>query len=122
MASVILTARFGDGTTGPSSDDLKEALRELYVEDDPSLDEGDYEEHPNTWLEYGYESGDKWTVYLLDVYRGGMVIFSKRDDQDDLDPEFEKRMTGVSQERALELWEALVSGDIDSLMKEAWLR
>lgn len=121
MTTVVLTARFGGGTTDPSSADLKEALRELYVEDDPSLVEEDYEDHPNAWLEYGYESGNKWTVYLLDVYRGGTVIFSKRDDQDDLDPEFEKRMTGVSQERALELWKALASADIDSLMAEPWL-
>ena len=120
MATVQLTSRFGAGTTDPSSGDLKQALRELYVEDHPSLVEGDYEEHPNAWLEYGYENGDKWTVYTVDVYRGGTVIFSRFDDQDDLDPEFEKRMTGVSQERALELWKALASGDIDSLLAKSW--
>ena len=51
-----------------------------------------------------------------------MVIFSKRDDQDDLALEFEKRMTGVSQESALELWKALASGNIDTLMAEPWLQ
>jgi len=51
-----------------------------------------------------------------------MVIFSKRYDQDDLAPEFEKRMTGVSQESALELWKALASGNIDTLMVEPWLQ
>lgn len=60
MAAVTLIARFGNSFTDPSSDDLRQALRELYVEDHPSLVEGDYEEHPNTWLEYGYENGDKW--------------------------------------------------------------
>jgi len=83
--------------------------------------EGDYEEHPNTWLNYGYEDGNKWTVYTLDIYRGGIVIFSKRDNQDDLNPEFEKRMTGVSQESALELWKALASGNIETLMAEPWV-
>lgn len=121
MAAVTLTGRFGGGTTDPSLEDLKEALREVYVEDHTSLVEADYEEHPNAWLEYGYENGDKWTVYTLDVCRSGTVIFSKFDDQDDLDPEFEKRMTGVSQERALELWRTLASSDIDSLMTEPWL-
>ena len=121
MATVNLIRRFGGGTPDPSSDDLKEALRELYVEDHPSLVEGDYEEHPNALLEYGYENGNKWTVYILDVYRSGMVIFRKFDDQDDHDSEFESRMTGVSQERALELWRALASGDIDSLIAEPWL-
>lgn len=122
MAGVYLITRFGAGTTNPSLDDLKEALRELYIENRPSLVEGDYEEHPNTWLDYGYENGNKWTVYTLDIYRGGMVIFSKRDDQDDLDPEFEKHMTGVSQESALELWKTLASGNIEMLMAEPWLQ
>ena len=121
MPKVILIGRFRHATTDPSSDDLKAALRELYVEDHPSLVEGDYEEHPNTWLEYRFENGNKWTVYLLAVYRGGIVIFSKLDDQEDIDPEFEKRLTEVSQERALRLWMALASGDIDSLMTEPWL-
>jgi len=114
MAEVELITRFGGGTTGPSLDDLKEALRELYIENHPSLVEADYEEHPNAWLNYGYENGNKWTVYTLDIYRDGMVIFSKRDDQDDLAPAFEKRMTRVSQEGALELWKALASGNIDT--------
>ena len=122
MAEVDLITRFGGGTTDPSLDDLKAALRELYIEDHPSLVEGDYEEHPNAWLHYGYENGNKWTVYTLDIYRGGMVIFSKRYDQDDLAPEFEKRMTGVSQESALGLWKALASGNIDTLMAEPWLQ
>ena len=122
MVKVGLVTRFGGGTIDPSLDDLKEALRELYIENHPLLDEGDYEEHPNAWLDYGYENGDKWTVYTLDIYRGGMVIFSKRDDQDDLDPEFEKRMTGISQESALELWKTLASGNVDALMAEPWLQ
>jgi len=121
LAEVDLITRFGGGTADPSLDDLKEALRELYIENHPSLVEGDYKEHPNAWLNYGYENGNKWTVYTLDIYRGGMVIFSKRYDQDDLAPEFEKRMTGVSQESALELWKALASGNIDTLMVEPWL-
>lgn len=122
MAEVYLIRRFGGGTTNPSLDDLKEALRELYIENHPSLVEGDYEEHPNAWLNYGYENGNKWTVYTLDIYRGGTVIFSKRDDQDDLAPGFERRMIGVSQEGALELWKALASGNIDTLMAEPWLQ
>ena len=82
MAEVYLMKPFGGGTTDPSLDDLKEALRELYI-DHPSLVEGDYEEHPNTWLDHGYENGNKWTVYTLEISRGGIVIFRKRDDQDD---------------------------------------
>jgi hypothetical protein len=122
LAEVDLITRFGGGTADSSLDDLKEALRELYIENHPSLVEEDYKEHPNTWLNYGYENGNKWIVYTLDIYRGGMVIFSKRDDQDNLAPEFEKRMTGVSQESALELWKALASGNIDTLMVEPWLQ
>lgn len=49
------------------------------------------------------------------------MIFSKRDDEEDRAPEFEKRMIEVSQERALELWQALASGNIEALVAEPWL-
>ena len=42
LAEVDLITRFGGGTADPSLDDLKEALRELYIENHPSLVEGDY--------------------------------------------------------------------------------
>ena len=120
MPSLILTSRFGHGTSSPSEHDLIQALKELYVENHPSLVEADYEEHPNTWLTYGYENGEKWTVYTLDIYRDGTLAFSKMDDQDDDDPEFVKTMNNVKQERAFQLWKMLSNGNVDMLMKEEW--
>ena len=49
MSSVTLTTRYGRGNAQPSDLDLEGALREVYVEDHPSLTEADYEEHPNAW-------------------------------------------------------------------------
>lgn len=120
MSSVTLTTRYGHGNAEPSDPDLEAALREVYVENHPSLTEADYEEHPNAWLVYGKQNSEKWTIYTLDVYRTGKVIFSKMDDQDNDDPEFEKEMASVSYERALELWRLLVHGKTDELILEQW--
>lgn len=120
MSNVTLTTRYGHGNEQPSDADLEATLREVYFENHPSLTEGDYEEHPNAWLVYGEQNGEKWTVYTLDVYRGGMIIYSKMDDQDDDDPEFEKEMKGVSLERALGMWRLLAQGKTTVLLAEQW--
>lgn len=120
MSCLTLTSRYGHGTSSPSERDLKDALKELYLENHPSLVDADYEEHPNTWLTYGYENGKKWTVYTLDIYRDGMVLFSKMDDQDDDVPELEKRMINVNQDKAFQLWKMLSNGDVEMLMNEQW--
>jgi hypothetical protein len=120
VPNVSLTTRFGRGVRNPSDADLEAALTELYVENHPSLIAADYEEHPNAWLEYGYEDGDRWTVHTLDIYRTGVVIFSKLEDQDDDEAVFEKQMNGVDRHSASRLWRTLARGDIEELEKERW--
>jgi hypothetical protein len=58
-------------------------------------------EHPNTWL----SDDDGWTV---DVYEGGLVIFSHEDE--DIG---ERR--GVTREEALEFWLLLQQGRRDEI-------
>jgi hypothetical protein len=120
MSSVTLTTRYGHSHKQPLDADLEAALKDVYVENHPSLTEADYEEHPNAWLIYGEQNGEKWTIHTLDVYRGGTVIYSKMDDQDDDDPEFEKEMNGVSLEHALGLWRLLAQGKTTVLVAEHW--
>jgi hypothetical protein len=117
--AVDLNTRFGGGGRNPSDNDMEAAIREVFHEDHPSLVEGHYAEHPNSWLSFGIQAGEKWTVYLLDLYRGGCLAFSKFEDQDDAEPVFE-RSKHVTEQEALRLWRLLASGDIESLMREDW--
>lgn len=96
------------------------AIREVLHEDHPNLVEGDYAEHPNSWLSLGFQAGDKWTVHTLDLYRSGRMIFSTYDDQDDAEPVFERTRTDVTEHEALRLWSLLASGKIEALMREQW--
>lgn len=99
----------------PSPRDLEDAIREVFHESELGLQEGDYVEHPNAWLTYEFESGDNWVVYCLDLYRKGLIIYSKFEDQDDLSPAFERRCNCISEEDALRYWKCLASGKIEEL-------
>lgn len=118
-SAVDLNTRFGGGGRNPSDIEMTAAIREVFHEDHPSLGEGDYAEHPNSWLSFGVQTGDKWAVHVLDLYRGGRLAFSKYDDQDDAEPVFE-RSKQVSEQEALRLWRLLASGDTESLTREDW--
>ena len=118
--AVDLNTRFGGGGRNPSDSELRAAIREVFHEDHPSLVEGHYAEHPNAWLTYGFQADDKWTVYVLDLYRNGQLVFSCFLDQDDLDPEFERTMDCVTEQEALRLWRLLAAGKIELLTREAW--
>lgn len=117
-AWVILTSRYGGCIRDPSSADLVSSIAELYHEEMVSMTEGDYAEHPNAWLEYGFDEGP---MYILEVYRGGRVVFGQWADQDyesKLAPE--SSMEGVSEKVAVQLWTWLAHGDIDRIKIEPW--
>ncbi len=118
--TMTLNTRFGGGGSNPSWSDLQGALKEVFVEENPHCSEAEYREHPNAWLDYGFQNGDKWTVYTLDVYRTGEVRFTKWDDQDDDAPEFEMKMEAVGLEQASALWRLMADGKLDSLLEENW--
>ena len=81
------------------------------------MTEADYAEHPNAWLRYGFDEGP---TYVLDVYRGGSIIFTKYADQDYYDLLWEYRMDDLSREKALALWQLLAEGELDGLRAEGW--
>lgn len=121
MSSTVgLYTRFGGGGSNPSEREMRDAIREIFHEDHPSLVEGDYAEHPSSWLTFEVQNGDKWTVHTLDLYRNGSLIFSKYDDQDDATPQFERTKTNVSEQEALRLWLLLASGNFVALEGEHW--
>lgn len=115
---LIITTRFGSNIRDPSDDDLQSSLRDVYVEDDLSLTEADYAEHPNSWLKLGYQGGP---LYVLDVYRKGTVRFQQWADTDyrkELAPPL--KLEKVPFEKALALWGLLRDENIKGLLSESW--
>ena len=113
--SLRLTFRYGSEIESPSLADMRAALAEVFHENHPDLTEGDYVEHPNSWLEYGFQNGDDWTVITVDVYRTGLALYSHLADQDDDEPRADHRLQNVTEDRALELFQLLANRDIDNL-------
>jgi hypothetical protein len=115
---VILSSRYGGDTREPTVDQLRRALTDVYNESEPSMTEGDYAEHPNASLSYGFDDGP---MYVLNVYRSRTVYFSQWTDPDygsELAPEAEK--TNVSESEVRELWELLAAGQIDRIKEWGW--
>lgn len=120
MAQLELITRFRTGCTQPTESELTSAIREIFVEDNPALNESDYREHPNAWLSYGHQSGERWCVYTLEVHRDRSALLYKLADQDDSVPEFELTMAGLDEAHALRLWRLLADMNVASLLAEPW--
>jgi hypothetical protein len=117
-AWVILTSRYGGDIREPTVDELCRALADVYHENDPSMTEGAYAEHPNALLRYGFDAGP---MYVLNVYRSGTVYFSQWADPDyesELEPELER--INVSEREAHRLWELLSAGKMDEIKASGW--
>ncbi len=120
-SNVDLCTRFGGGGRNPSQDEMQAALRELFIEDNPHCTEADYADHPEGSLSYGHDNPGSenymWTVYTLAVYRNGSAIYTKYRDQDDDEPEFEYRLSGVTLAEAADLWALLAEGKMDAVQQ-----
>lgn len=117
-AWVILTSRYGGDIREPTVDQLRRALADVYHENHPSMTEGDYAQHPNAWLRYGFDDGP---MYVLNVYRSRTVYYSQWADPDyesELEPESER--INVSEPEAQRLWELLAVGKIDEIKASGW--
>ena len=113
---VILTTRYGDHKKSPTRGDLSAALGELYHENLSYMTEGDYAEHPNACIRCGFDRG---AMYVLDLYRTGKLIFQQWTDQDfenQLAPEV--AIENVTEDRARQLWDLLVDGQVDKVKAE----
>jgi hypothetical protein len=104
MRSLELTYRLGDHKVAPERADLERALAEIFQEPALGLSEADLAEHPSCWLTLGWDAGNQWTVLTVDIYRSGLAILSKYADQDDADPDYEYRLSGVDESIGLQLW------------------
>jgi len=106
----ILTTRMGTDVREPTDAELKDALAEVFSTVDV--------EHPNAWLRIGLSDG---TMFVLDVYRGGTIIFNQWADSDfeeELAPP--SKLAEVPVEDALRLWRSLLRGDVGAVRAEPW--
>ena len=110
MKNLVLNFRFGGHKGAPERADLERALDEIFRESALGLTEGDLAEHPSSWLTFGQQIEDRWTIVSVDIYRSGLAILSKHADQDDADPEYEYRCNAVDEAKALQLWDLLTRG------------
>ena len=106
-----LVSRFGDLGDGTSEENIRRAVRQMYHEDHPSLHEGDYAEHPDAWVNYGFDDGP---VYTLTIRRFGELLLEKRLDQEDIDATESFRAEKVDEETCCRICTQLVAGDLDS--------
>jgi hypothetical protein len=112
-AWVILTSRYGGDKRQPSERDLARAIDELFDESPSGMREPDFAEHPNAWLRYGFDDGP---LRVIDVYRTGVVIFSKYADADLEELQSENAVRGLDGDRALSLWKWLANGEIKKIV------
>ena len=110
MKNLVLNFRFGDHKGAPERADLERALAEIFRESALDLPEGDLADHPSSWLTFGQQIENKWTIVSVDIYRSGLAILSKYADQDDADPEYEYRRDSVDEAKGLQLWDLLTRG------------
>ena len=114
----VLTKRYGEDVGSPNSHQLAEAVAELYHENLPGMTKADYEEHGSGHLRFGSDDG---SMFVVEIVRTGIVVLEEWADQD-----FEKRlcparkMKGVSEKDALQLWVWLAEGAIDKVRSQAW--
>ena len=101
---VNLTTRLGETVRNPKTEQLREALAELFS----SSDEG----HPDSWIECGSQNGP---LYSLSFFASGRGRYTKYSDVDMTDELEVKELSASSPEEALELWQHLIKGQYEKL-------
>lgn len=106
-----LLFRYGNEVSSPTSEQIETAAHELFNENISGMTEGDYNEHGAASLRYGFDEGP---MYVLEITRSGLARWEEWADQDyneELAPT--REASSFTEKRAVELWKALASGDID---------
>lgn len=117
---LILSRRFGGDTRDPSDSELEDALRQVFIEDDPQLTEADYEEHRGAFLRFGSDEGPMFVVY---VYRHGDVVLEQWADADYEDELVaELHLHHVTFDDALRFWKLASDQNISGLRQEPWVQ
>jgi hypothetical protein len=109
-----LYSRFGS-CRETIEENIRLAVREMFHEDHPDLLEGDYVEHSNAWIDYGFDDGP---IYTLTVHRFGKLTLEKRMDQDDIEAIESFQLDNVTEDRCIQLCKSLVSGDLKFVIRE----
>lgn len=99
MPTTRLTRRWGHGIKNPTTNDLRDALSELNTSDP---------EHPDCWL--ADESG--WSI---SVFENGLIVLENVETG-----EGPWHLNDPSKNPALELWQLLQSGDLESIKDRQW--
>lgn len=118
--SITLYFRFGEAVKNPTQQDMEKALAEVFGSLPSCVSQSDAQEHPNCWMEIGYDSEVGWTTITHDVYANGMVYFSKYADQDDSEPEYEYKKNRLSAAEILNQWILLTQNQCD-LIREFFI-
>ncbi|MBU1537801.1 hypothetical protein KKF84_20985, partial [Myxococcota bacterium] len=84
--STVITTHTGDNIEEPTPENIRETIQTL-VNDVPDSTGGG--EEPNVWLSYGIEVGEEWQEFTLGYYKGGLLMFTVYECEEDLDPSFE---------------------------------
>ncbi len=111
---VILAERYGGDTADPSDADLSRAVDELFDEDLEGMEEGDYEEHPDAWLRYGFDEGP---MYIITGSRDETATLEKYADQD-YEELLASLVVDVDRRTLLQLWKWLARGEVERIKSE----
>lgn len=109
-----LVSRFGNLGGSTSAENIRRAVHEMFHEDHPNLVEGDYAEHPDAWITYGFDSGP---VFTLTIQRFGSMLLERRSDQDDIDPAESFHAEQLDEDTCCQLCTRLVAGDLDFVLR-----
>lgn len=115
---VILTRRYGEDVRSPTTQQLADAVSEVYHETIPGMTLAFYAEHGSALLRYGYDEGPMFVLYVDRLHQ---VVFEEWADQDyevELAPA--RKMRDVSEVLACELLGWLADGQIDWLRSQHW--
>lgn len=108
-----LLSRYGGESSSPSSEQLRQAVSELFNENIPALTQADYEEHGESSLRHGYDEGP---MYVLSITRKNVASLEVWKDQDYEEEACPVRsIPNITSERAFELWYQLAQGKITQI-------
>ena len=105
----ILNTRYGREVRSPSTQLLEDALGELYVENQPSLTEADYEEHGASWQRAGQQEGPMYVIYVTRHHRMTLETWADWDYEQEVRPPI--TIEQVEQSEALTIWCQLKAGE-----------
>jgi hypothetical protein len=107
---LILTRRYGGDVRSPSAEVVAAAIREVFVEDLPGMEAGDYEEHGEMYLRRGRDDGSMHVLRVDCLQRATLEEWADQDYGRELGSP--RSIEQISQGDALNLCLLFARGDI----------